>query len=165
MKTFILHPLIQLKVRLCLFPLCCRAYTLSAAGGKWLFLAFHTFKDQNQNQGKEEDKDKLFFIGFTYPNWVRTVDQTRSIIQSMSLWKVMRALFTFSIYHLSLHNNHDIHNPQKTTTFLSRAILSYLVNKYAEENPSKRSESLQSSDYDGDVGSVMTPHEYRFHVY
>ena len=29
---------------------------------------------------------------------------------------------------------------------LSRAILSYLVNKYAEENPSKRSESLQSSD-------------------
>ena len=81
--------MIELKVRLCLFPLCCRAYILSAAGGKWLFLAYHTFKyqGQDQNQGKEEDKDKdiWFFIAFTYPNWVRTVDQTRSIIVPMSL--------------------------------------------------------------------------------
>ena len=56
MKMFIFHPQIELKVRLRLFPLCCRAYTLSAAGGKWLFLAFNTFKDQEQDQDKDKDK-------------------------------------------------------------------------------------------------------------
>ena len=58
MKTSIFHPPIELKVRLCLFPLCCRAYTLSAAGGKWLFLAFHAFKDQDKEDDKEKNKEK-----------------------------------------------------------------------------------------------------------